>query len=73
MAADIYGYITIFDIGAIGKERNTKRIGSTQGKPKQRIVIWRDHGREIISGDEDGIVTFWYSKDGSPLNVLKAH
>ena len=73
LAADIYGYITIFDIGGIGKEKNTKRIGSTQGKPKQRIVIWRDHGREIISGDEDGLVTFWYSKDGSPLYVIKAH
>ena len=29
LAADIYGYITIFDIGGIGKEKNTKRIGST--------------------------------------------
>jgi len=36
-------------------------------------VLWRDNGREIISGDEDGIVTFWYSKEGSPLYVLRAH
>jgi len=73
MASDVNGYITIFDIGYPGKERLTKRIGNTQGKPKQRIVLWRDHGREIISGDEDGVVTFWYSKEGAPLYVLKAH
>lgn len=73
LAADIHGYITIFDIGNPGKEKSTKRIGFTQGKPKQRIVLWRDHGREIISGDEDGCVTFWLSKDGTPLHVIKAH
>lgn len=73
MASDINGYITIFDIGNPGKEKLTKRIGNTQGKPKQRIVLWRDQSREIISGDEDGYVTFWYSKDGTPLYVIKAH
>lgn len=73
MAADTVGYITIFDIGNPGKEKLTKRVGDTQGKPKQRIVLWRDQGREIISGDEDGCVTFWYSKDGTPLYCLKAH
>ena len=73
MASDVNGYITIFDIGNIGKEKLTKRIGYTQGKPKQRIVLWRDQGREIISGDEDGCVTFWYSKEGTPLTVIKAH
>jgi len=64
MVSDINGYITIFDIGKPGKEKLCKRVGNTQGKSKQRIVLWRDHGREIISGDEDGYVTFWNSKDG---------
>ena len=73
MASDINGYITIFDINNPGKEKLTKRIGNTQGKPKQRVVVWRDQGREIISGDEDGFVTFWYSKEGNALYVLKAH
>ena len=36
-------------------------------------MLWRDHGREIISGDEDGYVTFWNSKDGQPLSVITAH
>lgn len=73
LASDINGYITIFDINNPGKEKLAKRIGNTQGKPKQRIVLWRDHGREIISGDEEGKVTFWYSKEGTPLYVLDAH
>ena len=73
MASDINGYITIFDINLPGKEKLAKRIGNTIGRPKQRVVIWRDHGREIISGDEEGMVTFWYSKEGTPLFVLKAH
>ena len=73
MASDVNGYITIFDIGAPGKEKACKRIGNTQGNQKQRIVLWRDNGREIISGDEDGCVTFWYSKEGSAQYVLKAH
>lgn len=34
LASDINGYITIFDIGVPGKEKNTRRIGNTQGKPK---------------------------------------
>lgn len=34
LASDINGYITIFDIGTAGKEKNTRRIGNTQGKPK---------------------------------------
>ena len=73
LASDINGFITIFDIGKPGKEKLTKRIGNTIGKPKQRIVLWRDHGREIISGDEDGLITFWLAKEGTPLYVLKAH
>ena len=73
MLSDINGYITIFDIGKPGKEKLTKRVGSTQGKSKQRIVLWRDQGREIISGDEDGVITFWLAKEGTPLYVLAAH
>jgi|DEB0MinimDraft_12_1074336.scaffolds.fasta_scaffold47444_1 hypothetical protein len=73
MSSDINGYITIFDIGKPGKEKLTKRIGFTQGKSKQRVVLWRDHGREIISGDEDGYVTFWLAKEGTPLYVIHAH
>lgn len=73
MVSDINGYITIFDIANPGKEKQAKRIGNTQGKEKQRVVLWRDHGREIISGDEEGCVTFFYSKEGSPINVFKAH
>ena len=73
MASDTEGYITIFDIGNPGKEKSAKRIGNMAGKPKQRVVLWRDLGREIICGDEDGCVTFWYSKEGNPLYVLKAH
>jgi len=42
LASDINGYITIFDIGNSGKEKNTKRVGNTQGKPKQRVVLWRE-------------------------------
>jgi len=37
------------------------------------VVLWRDKGKEIISGDEEGCVTFWLSKEGSPLFVFKAH
>ena len=36
-------------------------------------MLWIDHGREIISGDEDGWVTFWISKEGTPLYVLSSH
>ena len=34
MASDVNGYITIFDIGAPGKEKACKRIGNTQGNQK---------------------------------------
>ena len=29
LASDVNGYITIFDIGNPGKEKNTKRVGNT--------------------------------------------
>jgi hypothetical protein len=34
MASDMNGYITVFDIGHPGKEKETERIGNTQGKAK---------------------------------------
>jgi hypothetical protein len=63
LAADTNGYITVFDINVTGKESSSKRIGATQGKPKQRVILWRDLGRQIISGDEEGFITFWHAKD----------
>lgn len=73
MASDVDGYITIFDIGNPGKEKVSKRIGNAYGNKKMRVILWKDKGREIISGDEEGYVTFWNSKDGQPLYVMKAH
>lgn len=34
LVSDVNGYITIFDIGNPGKEKLTKRVGFTQGRPK---------------------------------------
>ena len=63
LAADKKGYITIFDINTPGKESLSKRVGAAQGASKQRVILWRDNGREIISGDQEGFVTFWYVKN----------
>jgi hypothetical protein len=34
LASDTEGYITIFDVGASGKEKTAKRVGNMAGKPK---------------------------------------
>ena len=37
------------------------------------MVLWRDQNREVISADEDGVLTFWYSQEGAALFAIKAH
>jgi len=47
-------------MGAPGKEKFTKLITSWQGKPGVRLVCFRgEPRREIITGDNTGIVTVW--------------
>jgi WD40 repeat protein len=47
-------------MGAPGKEKFTKQITTWQGKQGIRLVAMRDKPRrEIITGDNTGIVTVW--------------
>ena len=38
-----------------------------------RVLAWRDLTREIITASQDGIITIWSAKEGSPIYVLQAH
>lgn len=54
------GTVTLYDLGAPGKEARTKPITTWQGKSGVRLVAMRDKPRrEIITGDNTGIVTVW--------------
>jgi hypothetical protein len=47
-------------MGAPGKEKFTKVITSWQGKSGIRLICMRDRPRrEIITGDNTGIITIW--------------
>lgn len=38
-----------------------------------RAIIWREKKREILASNENGMITVWSAKEGSPLYVLQAH
>jgi len=47
-------------MGPPGKEKFTKLVTSFPGKPGIRLIQMREKPRkEIITGDDDGIVTIW--------------
>ncbi len=68
------GTVTIYDLGAPGKEKFTKPLTSWQGKKGIRLICMRDKPRrEIITGDNTGIITVWDLKTQQPVFVLQAH
>jgi len=56
------GSISLIELGPPGKEKFAKQISSFQGKKGVRNLAWREKTREIITGDQDGIVTVWSVK-----------
>jgi hypothetical protein len=65
------GQVTLYDMGAPGKEKFTKPITSWQGKSGVRLICMRGQPRrEIITGDNTGIVTVWDLKTQQPVHVL---
>lgn len=70
----IDGLVTLYDMGAPGKEKFTKQITQFQGKPGVRLVCIRDKPRrEVITGDNTGVVTVWDLQSQQPVYVLQAH
>lgn len=68
------GTLSLWDMGAPGKERLTKLISSFSGKPGIRLIQMREKPRkEIITGDSDGIVQVWDLHATQPIYVLQAH
>jgi WD40 repeat protein len=68
------GTITMYDLGAPGKEKNIKEITSWGGKQGIRLVALRETPRrELITGDNTGIVTVWDIRSQQPVYVLQAH
>lgn len=54
------GLVTLFDMGAPGKEKFTKPITQFNGKAGVRVICMRDKPRrEIITGDNTGVITVW--------------
>ena len=67
----INGQITVYDMGAPGKEKFTKVITTWEGKQGIRLICMRDQPRrEIITGDNTGIITVFDLKTQRPVYVL---
>ena len=59
-AGCVDGTITIFDLGAAGRERLAKQLVTLQGNKNVRCLQWREQPRrELIAGHLDGLVTVW--------------
>jgi len=67
------GVLAIHDLEKPGKEKYAINIANLQGKPKVRTVAWSTSRAELMSGNDDGTVTFWNAKKASPIYVLMAH
>ena len=68
------GSITLFDLGPAGKEKIVKQVTQFDGKPSVRVVTWREKPRrEIITGDQDGVMTVWDLKTAVPVFTMKVH
>ena len=60
VAGSTDGIITVFDLGAPGKERLIKPYFTLQGNKNVRCLQWREKPRrEILAGHLDGLVTIW--------------
>ena len=73
MAGAQDGSLSIFELNKPRQERFSKVLTSYLGKPGCRVVVWRDKNREIITGNQDGNITIWSAKEGTPIYVLQAH
>lgn len=67
------GSLSVFEINKPRSERFTKQIAHFQGKPGCRCIIWRERNREIITANQDGMITVWSAKEGHPIYVFQAH
>lgn len=70
-AGQVDGQVTLYDMGPPGKEKFTKVLTTWQGKPGVRLICMRDKPRrEILTGDNTGIITVWDLKTQQPVYVL---
>jgi len=67
------GVIAIFDIGKPGKEKYASSRAMLLGKPKVRTCKWASNRQELISGNQDGTVTFWDARKAEQIYVMHAH
>lgn len=61
------GVIAIFDIGKPGKEKYASSRAMLNGKPKVRNCRWASARQELVSGNQDGTVTFWDARKAEPI------
>ena len=61
------GVLAIFDIGKPGKEKYASSRAMLNGKPKVRVCKWASSRQELISGNQDGTVTFWDARKAEPI------
>ena len=62
-----------FDLGSIGKERFGKQVGEIKGVSKIRYMVWTNETRELLTGDESGLINIWDPKEGKLKFVHEAH
>jgi len=67
------GVFAIHDLDKPGKEKYAHNIANLRGKPKVRFCVWSPGRAELMSGNDDGTVTFWNAKKASPIYVLSTH
>ena len=65
------GELNVFDLDKPGREKYAKMTAFMKGKEKVRAITWAPKRSEIITGTEDGSITFWNALEGKSIcNLL---
>ena len=65
------GSIAITDIGKPGREKYSSNRATLYGKEQVRLCKWISCRQELITGNQDGTVTFWDARNAEP--ICKSH
>jgi WD40 repeat protein len=67
------GDISVFELGAPGKEKLIKEISFFGGNIEIRIIRFNPDDRELYTGDQQGKITVWSLKSGQSIYAWQAH
>lgn len=67
------GDISVIELGMVGKEKYIEEISYFGNNQQLRVIKYNEEDNELITGDENGLITIWNLKSGNSIFTWKAH